>query len=137
MSTYTYLRPPFLQRAKTCSTKMASPENKPPKCFIIRGVENTALKYHIVMGINDPITQLEELALFIFNCCSFTCRALITKTCQPSACNARKELQINYKCPRQLASLLKKRLCIYLFIYILFSFNWLFCLKITGQWRSI
>lgn len=72
------------RKEQKCSTKMASPENQPTKCFIIRGVENTALIYHIVMGINDPITQLEALALFIFNCCSFTCHALITKTCQPS-----------------------------------------------------
>lgn len=66
-----------------------------PECFIIRGLETTALKYHIVMGINDPITQLEALALFIFNCCSFTRRALIRKTCRATACHARKELHIN------------------------------------------
>lgn len=83
VSTCACLRPPSSKEQKR-STKMASPENQPTKCFIIRGVENTALIYHIVMGINDPITQLEALALFIFNCCSFTCHALITKMCQPS-----------------------------------------------------
>ncbi len=87
-----------LAKSKNVFHEMATPENQPPEYFS-RGLETTALKYHTLMGINDPITQLEALALFIFNCCSFTWHALIRKTCRPSACHARRELQINCKWP--------------------------------------